>query len=290
MAAFFFMQFSWYFCVLPTRMKNLIAILFIALTSSLFGQFHNGKSRSELGVMVGGSYYIGDLNQLAHFRNTHLAIGAVYRYNVNPRLSIRANLTYGLVGGSDSRSKTASLVQRNLNFSSTIFELGAGVEFNYFPFQLGHDRYKGTAYILAEIGVFQMNPKTNYEGQQVELRTLGTEGQGTSQNSKGYYSLTQLCIPLGVGVKLSLGKVVGLNFEFGIRKTFTDYLDDVGSESYVDPVLLSSENGPLAGTLSNRSGTTYGNRGNSSTKDWYVFSGMMITFRLGKPSVCFSGY
>ena len=134
-----------------------------------------------------------------------------------------------------------------------------------------------------------MNPKTNYNGQEVELRSLGTEGQGTSENSKGYYSLTQLCLPVGVGVKLSLGKVVGLNFEFGIRKSFADYLDDVGSESYADPAVLAAENGPLSAALSNRSGTPYGNRGNSSTKDWYVFSGMMITFRLGKPSVCFTG-
>lgn len=269
-------------------MKNVLTILFVLLTINLFGQYHNGKSRSELGVMVGGSYYIGDLNQFAHFRNTHLALGILYRYNINPRLSFRANLTYGLVGGSDGRSKTETLRQRNLSFSSTIFELGAGVEFNYFPFQLGHDRYKGTAYLLAEIGVFQMNPKANYNGQEVELRTLGTEGQGTSLNSKGYYSLTQLCLPLGVGVKLSLGKVVGLNFEFGIRKTFTDYLDDVGSESYVDPVALAAENGPLSAALSNRSGVPYGNRGNSSTQDWYVFSGMMITFRLGKPDKCYS--
>ncbi len=271
-------------------MKNVIAILFVCWSFITFSQFHNGKSRSELGVMVGGSYYIGDLNQFAHFRNTHLALGVLYRYNVNPRLSVRANLTYGLVGGSDGRAKTESLKQRNLSFSSTIFELGAGVEFNYFPFQLGHDRYKGTAYLLAEIGVFQMNPKTNYNGQEVELRPLGTEGQGTSENSKGYYSLTQLCLPLGVGVKLSLGKVVGLNFEIGIRKTFTDYLDDVGSESYADPAVLAAENGPISAALSNRSGNAYGNRGNSSTKDWYVFSGMMITFRLGKPSVCFNGY
>jgi len=166
--------------------------------------------------------------------------------------------------------------------------LGAGVEFNYFPFQLGHDRYKGTAYILAEIAVFQMNPKSRYEGGEVELQPLGTEGQGTSLNSKKHYGLTQLSIPIGVGAKLSLGKRVGVNFEIGIRKTFTDYMDDVGSNEYVDPVVLAQENGPLSAALSNRSGSMYGNRGNSSTKDWYVFSGMMLTIQLGKPGNCYS--
>ncbi len=268
-------------------MKYFFTIVVLAVTTTVLSQFHTGRSRSELGVMIGGSYYIGDLNQYGHFKNTHLAGGIVYRYNINPRLSFRANLLYARVSGYDSQAKSEVLRQRNLSFASDIYELGAGFEFNYFPFQLGHDRYKGTAYLLAEIGVFQMNPTTVVGDREVELRSLGTEGQGTSLNTKGYYSLTQICLPLGVGVKLSLGEYIGINFEFGIRKTFTDYLDDVGGESYADPLVLAAENGPLSAALSNKSGSPYGNRGNSATKDWYVFTGMMITFRLGKPEKCF---
>lgn len=267
--------------------KFLVSIVLFLITLNTFGQRHTHASRSELGVLIGGSYYIGDLNPIMPYRNTHLAAGLVYRYNVHSRLSVRANLTYAEVSASDANSTSAALQQRNLSFSSTIYEFAAGVEFNYFPFQLGHDRYKGTAYVLAEIGVFMMNPTTiDNSGAEVELRALGTEGQGTSANSKGYYSLTQICIPLGVGAKLSLGKRMGLNFEMGIRKTFTDYLDDVGSDSYADPAVLALESGPLAAELSNRSGDRYGTRGNSSTKDWYVFSGMMITISLGDPSNC----
>ncbi len=166
--------------------------------------------------------------------------------------------------------------------------MGAGVEFNYFPFQLGHDRYKGTAYILAEVALFQMNPVSRYNGELIELQPLGTEGQGTSLNSKKHYSLTQLSIPVGVGAKLSLGSRVGINFEIGLRKTFTDYLDDIGNDEYVDPIILATENGPLSAELSNRSGNVYGKRGNSSTKDWYVFSGMMLTIQLGRPGNCYS--
>ena len=267
-------------------MKNLIciAVLFVGLNS--YGQFHTKMSRSELGLLVGASCYLGDLNPIMPYRNTHLAGGLVYRYNVHSRLSLRVNFMYAKVSADDAASSELVLQQRNLNFSSTIYELAAGVEFNYFPFQLGHDRYRGTAYILAEIGVFRMNPKTNYNGAEIELRPLGTEGQGTSLNKKGYYSLTQLCIPIGVGAKLSLGDRFGLNFEIGIRKTFTDYLDDVGSNSYVDADALAAESGPLSAELSNKSGSVFGNRGNASTKDWYLFSGAMLTFRLGKPTNC----
>lgn len=267
-------------------MKNLISIIAFFFALNSFGQFHTKMSRSELGLLVGASCYLGDLNRTIPYKDPHLAGGLIFRYNIHSRLSFRANLMYAKVSADDANSNELLLQQRNLNFSSTIYEFAAGVEFNYFPFQLGHDRYKGTAYILAEIGVFRMNPKTNYNGSEVELRPLGTEGQGTSLNKKGYYSLTQLCIPIGVGAKISLGDRFGLNFEIGIRKTFTDYLDDVGSNSYVDTDILAAESGPVAAELSNKSGATFGSRGDASTKDWYLFSGMMLTFRLGKPTNC----
>ena len=79
-----------------------------------------------------------------------------------------------------------------------------------------------------------------------------------------------------------------LNLEIGLRKTFTDYLDDVHSDSYVDPIVLQDENGATAAALSNRSldGSQYGKRGTASSKDWYVFSGFMLTFKLGKKNIC----
>ena len=274
------------------KMKLLVYILFLLVTTTSFGQYSNGRSKSEFGFLVGGSFYIGDLNPIMPFRNTNLAYGIVYRYNIHSRLSFRANFTYGNVEGYDSQSKEAINIDRNLSFQSTIYEGAAGIEFNYFPFQLGHDRYKGTAYLLAEIGIFKMNPKTFTDaGEEIELQSIGTEGQGSSTSSKSNYKLTQLVMPVGVGLKLALGSRVSLNFEFGLRKTFTDYLDDVGGGSYIDPVLLVAENGPLAAELANRSlsGSRYGPRGNSTTKDWYVFSGMMITFRLGQPGKCYKG-
>lgn len=272
-------------------MRVLLFISVLLLSSSSWGQFHNGKSRSELGVLIGGSYYHGDLNPYKPFYKTNLAGGIVYRYNIHSRLSFRANLTYGKLEADDADSKVELYQERNLSFSTHLWEFGSGVEFNYFPFQLGHDRYKGTAYLLAELAVFRMNPKAIMDdGSEVDLQPLGTEGQGSSLSTKGRYNLTQLAIPLGVGCKLSLGSVASLNFEFGIRKTFTDYIDDVSSGSYVDPLVLTAENGPTSAEMSNRSlsGSRYGKRGNSSAKDWYVFSGMMVTFRLGSPSICYS--
>lgn len=268
-------------------LRGLLFILLIVPFLS-YGQQQNFRSKSELGVLLGGSFYNGDLNQFRVFYNTHAAGGLVYRYNIHSRLSFRANVLYGTVSASDADAKLALLVNRNLSFQSDIYEVAAGVEFSYFPFKLGSDRYRGTAYLLAEIGIFHMNPKAMYEGSLVELQPLGTEGQGSSLSSKRNYGLTQLSVPIGVGCKLSLGKRASLSLEYGIRKTFTDYLDDVKANTFVDRGALAQENGAVAAALSNRNinNEAYGKRGNTATKDWYTFFGAMLTFRLGKPNVC----
>jgi hypothetical protein len=79
------------------------------------------------------------------------------------------------------------------------------------------------------------------------------------------------------------------NIDVAIRKTFTDYLDDVGSGVYFDPQVLSDEISDLSATLSNQSldGNRFGKRGTSSTKDWYVYTGATLTIRLGKGGGCF---
>lgn len=285
-------QFSYYLCVpmaMKTRLAALIACFFLGMVAPAKAQYATNASRSELGLMVGGTYYLGDVNRFIPYRNTHLAGGLVYRFNLHPRAAIRANFLYGKLSGEDSDSNLEQQTQRNLSFNTTIWELAGGIEFNYFPFQIGNDRYKGTAYMVAEIGLFRMNPKAiGDNGNEVELQPLGTEGQGTSLSDRNPYSLTQLVVPLGVGVKLSIGESASLNFEVGLRKTFTDYIDDIGSDSYVDPDLLAAENGPLAATMSNRTlnNERFGRRGDASTNDWYVFSGAMLTFRLGRPSKC----
>ena len=272
------------------KMKKSIVITFllIACVFNASAQFHTAASRSELGLMLGGAYYIGDLNRFGHFKGTQPAGSLFYRYNINTRVSFRANLSYGNVVGDDAWAKEEVLVNRNLNFKSDIFELGAGVEFHYMPFQMGSKRYRGTAYFLLQLAMFRMIPKTNYDGEWVHLRPLGTEGQGSDLNSKGHYSLVQMSIPIGLGFKLALGKSVSIGIEYGIRKTFTDYLDDVKMDTYVDPVALAAANGPLAAQLSNRSmdGDRYGKRGTAATKDWYAFFGLTLTCKLGNPKKC----
>lgn len=268
-------------------MKKYALFLFLIVSLGIFGQRHTNFSRSEIGVMAGTSSYLGDLNPTNPFKENHLSAGVLYRYRVHSRMAIRASFTYGKVSADDATSTRSEHLQRNLNFQSDIFELGVNVEFNYLPFQLGKTgKYFGTAYLFAGIAGFYMNPKGLFQGDWVELRPLGTEGQGTTLTKKKPYSRYQLAIPLGLGVKFRLGKRVAIGVEAGIRKTFTDYLDDVASDSYADIDVITAQNGPIAGAIANKTGNPFAQRGNSNTKDWYLMSGVSLTITLGKERRC----
>lgn len=263
-----------------------LLFLFIVLgIHSSLAQQPNFWSRSELGLHVGQMYYIGELNPYIPYNQTDNAFGLMYRLNKQTRMSYRINYTYGGLHANDASSSIEQHVNRNLSFQTDIHELSAGIEFYFKTYELGNKKYSETFYFILQGGLFYMNPKTNYGGQLIALRELGTEGQlGRSQ-----YNRIQFCIPLGIGYKMSLGKFASLNVDIAIRKTFTDYIDDVGSTSYATLEDFENHGDPsLSYALSNRSidGSRTERRGNPVTKDWYVYSGITLAVKLGSGNVC----
>jgi hypothetical protein len=91
-------------------------------------------------VFCGGSYYIGDLNPAKHFVYSKPAFGAIFRYNLTTRYSLRFTATYGNVYASDADADDPFMVQRNLSFKSDILELAFGVELE--SFQISHQRHE----------------------------------------------------------------------------------------------------------------------------------------------------
>lgn len=273
-------------------MKRFIIIaLFSLLSLQASAQFFD---KSEFGIIVGGGNYIGDINPKYNFYNTNLMIGAIYRYNINPRWVLRGSMLFGTVGSEDSHFDNI----RNLSFKSKINEISASCEFNFFDYQTGSKKHRITPYIFGGIGVFFINPKAliknpiTYENEWVELQPLTTEGQGM----EGYdspYSLTQISVPFGLGLKISLNKIICIGLEWGLRMTFTDYIDDV-SKDYVDRTILLDWGGEVAVTAADRTNeileNTYNQagsmRGNPQTNDWYQFFGLTITTKIPHKTKC----
>ncbi len=249
------------------------------------------QDRFEMGPMGGATYYIVDLNPTGHFIYSKPAGGAIIRINMTTRWSFRFTGSYGNVWANDNLSQDSYQQNRNLNFSSSLLEIAGGFEINMFKYMINNMKYPITPYFFYEMAYFRIDPMGTIDGVEFQLQPLGTEGQGTPLNDKRKYGLSQMSIPLGVGVKFNIVPRLAMSLEYGIRKTFTDYLDDV-SGNYVDNDQLTSYSGPLAASLSDPSLSGIGtsnpgfNRGNPATKDWYVFYGAMITFKPFKRSMC----
>ncbi|MDP2386097.1 MAG: DUF6089 family protein [Bacteroidota bacterium] len=278
-------------------MKKKLFILFVCFQSIIgFAQSNNHKDfySHDVGLFLGGSYYIGDLNPRGHFALSQPAGGVFYRFNYSHRFAFRGGVNMGSVMADDSQSDNEDQLERNLNFKSRIYELYAKSEFNFMEYQIGHSKFFFSPYVFLGLDVFYFNPQGNVNNSWVNLKRLSTEGQKTSQNpDQKPYKLIQPAIPFGLGFKLNIAKSMGLGFEWGPRKTFTDYIDDV-SNKYVDPALLAAEKGATAAQMSNRSEDplTYANntgklRGNPNTKDWFFFYGVTLSIKLKqKPKEC----
>jgi hypothetical protein len=258
----------------------------ILLTLTLLIGLSAAAQRSnELGFFFGGSYYTGELNPAGHFNSmTRPALGLVYRHNFNMRLAVAGSALFGSVQGIDARATSAEQQKRNLSFRSRMYELAGRVEFNFIEYQIGNDKHQFTPFMFLGAAVFNFNPRASIGGNWVALQPLKTEGQ-----TKGYMR-TQFSIPFGAGFRANLAKRIGLVAEWGLRKTFTDYIDDV-STVYADPATLFANGGSMAVLLGDRSTTATDNigrqRGNPRTKDWYAYAGLTLTFQLrDKPKQC----
>lgn len=271
--------------------------LFIVLNLGLLAVFpsYSQKRTTEVGVFLGGSFYLGDLNPNGFFKFTQPAIGAMYRYNINNRFSARLTALFGEVEAFDNQSGNSYQQARNLNFRSPIDEISGQFDFNFFEYEIGNPKYNFSPYIFGGFGFFRMNPQGEINGQWVDLQPLHTEGQGTRFNPDAPYHLIQPCIPFGIGIKVTVFKALCLSIEWGLRKTFTGYIDDVNG-TYPNPGQLAAQQGPnaaLALAMSNKSQvpaeSLIGSERGNGKNDWYSFAGLIIAFHPKKThTTCFS--
>lgn len=184
--------------------------LLIFLIASTFSTLRAQEYKYEIGGMAGGAFYMGDANKIAVFKGLNPALGAVFRYNINFRWALKANLMWGRVSGTTEGMENVFPDNTQTTFSRDLAELGGQAEFNFFPYSdkfaySGAKRF--TPYILVGIGV-----------------TVAPGGGKTFASPN---------IPLGVGVKYKLRNRINLGGEFSFRKLFGDGLE--GKDALDDP-------------------------------------------------------
>lgn len=267
-------------------MKNMRRItvcgLLLVLSINVFSQ------QWHVGIFGGLSAYNGDLtDKIFPKKVINGAIGLTANYEFRDRIMFRAGLTYSVVGGADRFSDDPDLVVRNLSFETSITEFSLVGE--YYLMNL-YDR-KYSPYVFGGLAVYHFNPYAfNGTDEKIYLKPLSTEGQGLPGYTAKPYSLSQLAIPFGGGVKYAINDKFRIGLELGIRKLFTDYLDDV-SGFYADQNDLLANRGQLAVDMSYRADEVAGGnpsyptkgtgRGGPENNDIYYFLGLHLTYRLG---------
>ncbi len=130
-------------------MKNsILSIIFISLSSILFGQVY------EIGVSLGGTNYVGDIGSTNYISPNQFAGNVFFKYNHNPRIAFRGTLSFLPIKGDDAQADTDLKRNRGLDFSNTIVELAAGMEYNFYEYDVSSKDKSWTPYILLELAVF----------------------------------------------------------------------------------------------------------------------------------------
>ena len=186
------------------KMKRIL-VLFLGLffINSAFAQIN------EIGVFVGGSNFVGDVGKETFIDPNSLALGGLYKWNRSTRHAWRFSVMHSTLKIDDAKSNSSSRPERGLNIESTVTEFAAGLEFNFFEFDLHNLGTKITPYVHTGVGYFWYNTSYYIED--------------TKENKKKNGS--SLAIPMVLGIKFNLTQNFVLGIESAARYTLTDDID-----------------------------------------------------------------
>lgn len=205
---------------------------------------------NELGVFIGGSNFIGDVGKTNYISPNEPAIGILYKWNKSPRHAYRFSYMQSTITGNDLDSEIPGRELRGIKFKNNIKEFSAGLEFNFFDFNLHESLImKISPYVYSGLTYFVYD----------ELFVVNGE-------TKKDYEAGSFAIPMIVGVKSNILKNFVLGIEVGARYTFTDNLDGSNPKNEnLEPLKF----------------------GNINSNDWYVFTGFTLTYTFTeKPCYC----
>jgi hypothetical protein len=230
---------------------------------------------------TGSSTYYGELSNPGTTIKFQPNLNVGLQKYVSSRISVRTELNWFELQGSDAQANSAARKARGLSFRSSCFEISATGAINLYANGNRYYRRPGLdVYAFTGIGLLYFNPKADYKGKSYSLEPLHTEGVS--------YSRVVPVIPVGLGIRIKTGPNTNIVFEGGYRKTFTDYIDDVSSKYIApgtDPVANYFEN--PNNTLYNPAATTDLNnykagskRGNPSNTDSYFLLNVKVEYYL----------
>ncbi|QFZ54039.1 hypothetical protein FEZ18_04060 [Oceanihabitans sp. IOP_32] len=217
---------------------------FTVLIISILSITSSYSQNHELGVFVGGSNLIGDVGATNYISPNSPTLGLIYKWNASPRHSWRASLIYSDLKAKDFKSDDPRRQQRDYNFDSNLLEISAGIEFTFFDFDLYDERTTGTPYLYSGISMAKHDNFYFFNGVQ------------TPENNSSW----AIGIPMALGFKTNIIDNFIIGIEVGARYTFSDAIDGSNPKEAINQQYRF---------------------GNINNNDWYVFSGVTLTYTFG---------
>lgn len=156
----------------------------------------------DIGAGIGMSGYLGDANESNMFAHPGVAFNATFRYLINSRWAIRGMLTGVSLSGSTADMDNVLPEGKVYDFKSSVYDLGARAEFNFFNYGIG-ETYKRLTRISPYLSL----------------------GLGVAMSSSGGDTSVAMSLPMGFGVKYKLRPRLNLGLEFSMTKVFGDKVD-----------------------------------------------------------------
>jgi hypothetical protein len=206
-------------------------LLFFTFSLSLSGQ-----KTSDYGIFGGVTSYMGDINPNKLLYSPSPSAGMFFRYNLHPRQALRTSLLVGGLKANDLDFTNAFQQNRASSFSGTIGEWALQFEFNFLPYTTKGNSFDFSPYFAAGLGIAFINTTA--------------------------FTYVPV-IPFTFGIKVNILKNLGLEAEYGFRKSFYDNFDGLKDLVPQSDVAWIHNN------------------------DWYSFTGLAISWKIfGKMADC----
>ncbi len=192
-------------------MKRLVVIFFIGFLA--VGAL--AQQSVDIGIFGGAGTYFGDMTNFDLMKSVKPTYGSFIRYNFNPRYALRLNVLSGKIGA------IGEVTTKPWNFEKSVLDISFQFEFNYFKYIVGDKETPFSSYIFAGIGM----QTYNYEKDSLKLEPIVDQTYFPKTDAPG--RVITPTIPFGIGFKVNLSKRIGLGFEGGFRKSFSDKLDNL---------------------------------------------------------------
>ncbi len=178
---------------------------------------------TEIGFGLGGFKYTGDLARGISINSIKPAGTVFFRANMSNAVSFRVAATAGKLGASDAKTAIDPFaVQRNAQFDIFVFEASTVFEYHFLKWRSESTLIRWTPYFFGGLAIF---------------------GMSGMDDKPAEYSNIQPSIPFGFGFKYILNPKWYVGIEYGARKTFFDYLDNIsGGEGVIKDYQYANPN------------------------------------------------